>query len=60
MKIIFDTVRQVFLREKGLENSSVDEIDITDDYGDYLLKQGRVSREVCDQNQEEARELLRG
>lgn len=58
VKIVFDTVKQVFFREKGLEGSDVDEIDVTDDYGDYLLKNGRVSREEYDRKQAEAKELL--
>lgn len=58
LKIIFDTVRQVFFRQKGLENSDVDEIAITDDLGDYLLKTGRVTREEYDRKQQEAKKLL--
>lgn len=58
LKIILDTVKQVFFGEKGLEDSDVDEVEITDDFGDYLLKQGRVSKEEYDRRQAEARELL--
>lgn len=58
VKIIVDTVKQVFFREKGLEGSDIDEIDVTDDYGDYLLKRGRVTKEEYDQKQEEAKRLL--
>lgn len=58
LKIIFDTVQQVFFGEKGLEDSDVDEVEITDDFGDYLLEQGRVSKEEYDRRQAEARELL--
>lgn len=58
LKIIFDTVKQVFFRQKGLENSDVDEVDITDDFGDYLLKAGRVSMEEYAEKQAEAKELL--
>ena len=58
LKIIFDTVKQVFFRQKGLENSDVDEVDITDDFGDYLLKAGRVSKEEYDERQVEAKTLL--
>ena len=58
LKIIFDTVKQVFFRQKGLENSDVDEVDITDDFGDFLLKAGRVSMEEYAEKQAEARELL--
>lgn len=58
LKIIFDTVKQVFFRQKGLENSDVDEVDITDDFGDYLLKAGRVSMEEYVEKQAEAKILL--
>ena len=58
LKIIFDTVRQVFFGEKGLDNSDVDEVEITDDFGDYLLKAGRVSKEEYERKQAEARGLL--
>lgn len=58
LKIIFDTVKQVFFGEKGLEDSNVDEVEITDDFGDYLLKAGRVSKEEYERKQAEARELL--
>lgn len=58
MKIIFDTVKQVFFKEKGLEDSDVDEVDITDDFGDYLLKAGRVTKAEYDEKQAQARELL--
>lgn len=58
VKIIFDTVKQVFFKQKGLEDSNVDEVDITDDFGDYLLKKGRVSEEEYDEKQDEARKML--
>lgn len=58
LKIIFNTVKQVFFRQKGLENSDVDEVEITDDFGDYLLKAGRVSMEEYAEKQAEAKELL--
>ncbi len=53
VKIVLDTVRQVFIHRREAE----DGIDITDDFGDYLLKQGRVSREEYDRKQAEARKL---
>lgn len=58
LKIIFDTVKQVFFREKGLKDSDVDEVDIVDDLGDYLLKVGRVSSDEYDEKQAQARGLL--
>ena len=58
VKIILDTVKQVFFHQKGLEDSDVDEVEITDDFGDYLLKAGRVSKEEYERKQAEARGLL--
>lgn len=55
VKIVVDTVKQVFFRQKGQEDNSIDEVEITDDYGDYLLKQGRVTQEEYDQKQKEAK-----
>lgn len=48
VSIILKTVSQVVFRRKGLEGSDVDETDLTDDYGDFLLKQGKISREEYD------------
>ena len=59
VKIIIDTVKQVFFKEKGLAGSDINEVDITDDFGDYLLKAGRVSKKEYDRKQEEAKRLLR-
>lgn len=58
-KIVLDTVKQVFLRQKGMEGSTADEVAVTDDLGDYLLKSGRVTREEYDSKQAQAREILR-
>lgn len=58
VKIVIDTVKQVFFKQKGIEGSDVDEVEITDDFGDYLLKAGRISREEYEEKQEEARKLL--
>lgn len=57
VKIIFDTVKQVFFKRKGIKNSDLDEVEITDDFGDYLLKAGRVSKEEYDRKQTEVREI---
>ena len=59
IKIIIDTVKQVFFKEKGIEDGTLDEVDITDDFGDYLLKAGRVSKEEYKQKMNEAKALLR-
>lgn len=59
VKIIINTVKQVFFKEKGIEGGTVDEIDITDDFGDYLLKAGKVSKEEYYKKQDEAKKLLK-
>lgn len=58
VKIIFDTVKQVFFKQKGQEDPTIDEVDIADDFGDYLLKRGRVSKQEYDKKQSEANALL--
>ena len=60
MKIVFDTVKQVFFHQKGLPGETQDEVEITDDYGDYLLKRGAVSREEYEEKQAIAIALLDG
>ena len=58
VKIIFDTIKQVFFKQKGQSNMTVNEVDITDDYGDYLLKKGCVTKEEYERKQSEAKEIL--
>ena len=60
VKIVFDTVKQVFFHQKGLPGEAQDEVEITDDYGDYLLKRGAVSREEYEEKQAMALALLDG
>ena len=59
LKIIIKTIKQVFFKEKGLEGADVDEVEITDDYGDYLLKRGMVSADEYNKKQAEALEILK-
>lgn len=54
LKIVWLTVKKVF----GKGESSA-ELDVTDDYGDALLKAGKVSREEYDALQTCARKLIR-
>lgn len=56
MKIILSTVTLAFIKQEGI---TMDGMDTALDYGDYLLKEGKVSREEYDRKQEEAKELLR-
>jgi lipopolysaccharide/colanic/teichoic acid biosynthesis glycosyltransferase len=57
LKILLRTVKKVFLRSRSEESDK--EIDVTDDFGDYLLKSGKITKEDYDRKQEEARRLLR-
>ena len=59
LKIIWKTMRQVLFHEKALGDTEIDEIAITDDLGDYLLKRGRVTKKEYDRKQAEAVRLLR-
>lgn len=60
VKIVWDTVMEVFFGKKGLEDSDVDEVELTMDYGDYLLSKGLVTKEEYDRKMAEAEEILRG
>lgn len=53
LRILGMTIKKVF----GRDESSA-ELDVTDDYGDALLKAGKVSREKYDALQDQARILL--
>lgn len=55
-KLIVKTAMQVFIRRKNEENAA--ETDLNLDYGDALLTEGRVSKEVYDELQSEAKILL--
>lgn len=53
LKILALTVKKVFGREESEE-----ELDVTDDYGDWLLKTGKVSQEEYDSLQAKALSIL--
>ena len=53
MRIVLKTIGKVFGKKESLE-----ELDITLDYGDALLQEGKVSREEYDRLQARARTLL--
>ncbi|MCI8781542.1 MAG: sugar transferase [Lachnospiraceae bacterium] len=56
LKIILATVACAFVRRDGI---TMDGMDTALDFGDYLLKEGKISQEEYDRKQEEAKELLR-
>lgn len=54
VRIIWETLGKVLKRE-GI---SAEGMDTAEDYGDYLLRTGKIDRETYDKKQEEAKELL--
>lgn len=57
LKIIFKTVKQVFVSSHKEENR--EQVDLALDYGDVLLKEGKVSKEEYDNLQIQAENILR-
>lgn len=57
IKIIFQTVIKAFVKQEGITDG---DMATAYDYGDWLLKEGKVCQEEYDKKQEEARKLLRG
>lgn len=53
LRIVALTLRKVVGHEESAE-----ETDVTDDYGDWLLKTGKVSREEYDRLQAEAKDII--
>lgn len=56
VKLVFETVKKVFIHKKKGKNSA--ELDLALDYGDALLKEGKVSQKEYDELQEKAREII--
>jgi len=53
VKLVVQTAKKVFMR-----GESSNELDVTDDYGDALLKDGKISQEKYAQKQNEAKMIL--
>lgn len=56
MKIIFQTIVKVFVRQEGITKG---DMATAEDFGDYLLRRGKVSKEEYDKKQEEVRKMLK-
>ena len=54
IKIIFMTVGKVLKRSDTVREGTVSDMD----FGDWLVAEGKVGRELYDEKQNEARELL--
>ena len=57
LKIVLKTVEKVFVSKEGITETGMA---TATDYGDYLLKRGRVSHEEYEMKQKQAKELLEG
>jgi lipopolysaccharide/colanic/teichoic acid biosynthesis glycosyltransferase len=56
VKIVFQTVIKAFVKQEGITDG---DMATAYDYGDWLLKNGKVSQEEYDEKQMEAKELLK-
>ncbi len=56
IKIIFQTVKKAFIHQEGITTG---EMATAEDFGDYLLSQGKVTREEYDEKQAKAKEILK-
>lgn len=56
VKIIFQTVMKAFIKQEGITDG---DMATAYDYGDWLLKEGKVSKEEYLEKQEEAKKLLK-
>ena len=56
MKIIFQTVMKAFIKQEGITDG---DMATAYDYGDWLLKESKVSKEAYLEKQEEAKKLLK-
>lgn len=56
LSILFKTVGKVLKKE----DVATDGMETAEDYGDYLLRTGKITREQYDKGQENARKLLEG
>lgn len=59
VRIIIKTVGKVFLKQKEEEFQNVSEVDLAEDYGVYLLREGKVDKQTYDEKMDLARTLLK-
>lgn len=57
VKIIFDTVKKAFIKQEGITQ---DDMATAEDFGDYLLRMGKVDVDTYRENQAKARGILGG
>lgn len=57
VKIIFDTVKKAFIKQEGITQ---DDMATAEDFGDYLLRMGKISSKEYMMNQNKAKMILNG
>ncbi len=55
VKIVVDTVKKAFIKQEGIVQ---DDMATAEDFGDYLLRTGKVSKEEYERKQKMARRIL--
>ena len=57
MKIIVQTVKKAFVKQEGITEENMA---TAEDFGDYLLRTGKISQDEYEKKQVEAKEILSG
>lgn len=57
VRIILETVKKAFIKQEGI---SQDNMATAEDFGDYLLSNGKISREKYNEKQMRAKKILNG
>ena len=55
VKIVFQTVMKAFIKQEGITEENME---TAEDYGDYLLRIGKVTKDIYDKKQIECEEIL--
>lgn len=55
IRIVNETVKKAFIKQEGITQ---DDMATAEDFGDYLLGEGKVDQDIYDQKQEYAKEIL--
>ena len=55
MRIIFSTVKKAFIKQEGITQ---DDMATAEDYGDYLLRTGKIDKDSYEKKQVKAKTIL--
>lgn len=56
IKIMFDTVKKAFIKQEGIKQ---DDMATAEDFGDYLLRTGKIDQETYDRKQAKAKNIVK-